>query len=485
MKEKIDKDNRYSMGDNLKSICKCIGEGKDMESALPAYVNCMEQNYYKSALVRGVMEYYMLYEVISEGSNDCIHEANDILEQLQSAVSGLFLKETGVERTLDELLNMISKAREEVIRKMEVLTAYTDIFQIYEYVLNRMEYRFKEYELPDEDIFAGKLFQYIFSIEDNAVINDKLKVVLEQLPVRMTKGRFFQLLEDSFTLYEGSDKSSVNSYVYMLRTSSMLYEPEGMDVYFEELKEVHEDLKERDFTVLTEGEYVRLMDKIGQAAEQIGKTADIYVMVQGVLNALQTAALAGVKREEKEESEDIICCKEIFAEIAKLFQKGNTDIVPEEIESKMFALEGIQEQTGEELSQLESVLPLCLADYREHAETAGLLDRVQNLRKMQQLSSASLFMSLTEEADEPAEKAYIKKEADRLIEDLSRLFQREKQPVRRAVMSAVLSKIPVFFQSAQEIQEYIQNAVNQCRDKDEKMAVMEILEGFIREEEIW
>ena len=42
---------------------------------------------------------------------------------------------------------------------MHVIAAYTDVFMIYEYVLNRVEYRFKGDIKPlDDQEFTGKFF---------------------------------------------------------------------------------------------------------------------------------------------------------------------------------------------------------------------------------------------------------------------------------------------------------------------------------------
>ena len=55
-----------------------------------------------------------------------------------------------------------------------------------------------------------------------------------------------------------------------------------------------------------------------------------------------------------------------------------------------------------------------------------------------------------------------------------------QQIVRRAVMSAVLSQLPVFFNNTDEICNYINLSLEQCNDKAERAAVIEIMKMIIQ-----
>ena len=50
------------------------------------------------------------------------------------------------------LTDKISSLRNRLIAIMESITDYVDKFKIYEYVLNRVEYRFKDDELDENTI---------------------------------------------------------------------------------------------------------------------------------------------------------------------------------------------------------------------------------------------------------------------------------------------------------------------------------------------
>ena len=78
---------------------------------------------------------------------------------------------------------------------MEAITRYVDLFELYEYALNRVEYRFKEMDrVEDDEAFARKVLRYIFESDDNSVINNRIKEIISQLPVRITKEKYYDFM---------------------------------------------------------------------------------------------------------------------------------------------------------------------------------------------------------------------------------------------------------------------------------------------------
>ena len=55
----------------------------------------------------------------------------------------------------------------------------------------------------------------------------------------------------------------------------------------------------------------------------------------------------------------------------------------------------------------------------------------------------------------------------------------------RAAMAAALSRLPMFFESIDEIGEYIRSSFESCTDQDEKETSMELLRMMIQEETMW
>ena len=92
-------------------------------------------------------------------------------------------------------MEAIAQLRSNVEYKMHILTAYTDAYEIYEYVLNRVEAAVRDEVVPvDAKGLSEKMFDYVFAENDTVVINSKLQLLMAQLPVRMTKNKFYDII---------------------------------------------------------------------------------------------------------------------------------------------------------------------------------------------------------------------------------------------------------------------------------------------------
>lgn len=83
----------------------------------------------------------------------------------------------------------------------------------------------------------------------------RLPEIVYQLPVRMSKDRFFDYLKDAFSLYKVAQKGSVDDFVYALRTVSMLDIPAGIDESFPDVRDICKELKEADYRNITKDEF--------------------------------------------------------------------------------------------------------------------------------------------------------------------------------------------------------------------------------------
>ena len=54
--------------------------------------------------------------------------------------------------------------------------------------------------------------------------------------------------------------------------------------------------------------------------------------------------------------------------------------------------------------------------------------------------------------------------------------------VLRGLMARILSSLPVFFNSIEEVEEYIQNSLAACTDADEKIVSMELIREIMVDE---
>ena len=255
-------------------IRKCVRElerGEEIDVLLPEYAKQYMIAQDSLSRIRMMMEYYMFYEMISEGLNPYVESAKETADALHGIVEQYFEKEPAmseVEKMAQDLLDL----RREVIDRMDVLTAYVDRFVVYEYVLNRIQYRFDDMEtMPSDGVFAQDLLQFIFGSRDNAVISDNIRFAVGQLPMRMTRSRYFDLIKESLSLYKDADKSSLDGFLYMFRTNAMLYRNEHMKEYFTEFVPVLEEFEQLDYDNMDEATYRQAaIDVIQKLADDVG-----------------------------------------------------------------------------------------------------------------------------------------------------------------------------------------------------------------------
>jgi hypothetical protein len=350
-------------------------------------------------------------------------------------------------------------------------------------VLNRIEYRFKHGHFPegykDED-FCRQIMQYIVSDQDNMVINTKITQVIRQLPVRMTKNHFFELVENGLSIYENNGKAGLDDFLYMIRTAATLDQPEGMEAY-RDLQEIYGHLKQADYTNIDGDTFLKLQNELKYASTFLQEVVDAYVMLTDLVNDVYTILLATPYA--MAETQELQACRSIILAVCSNFQSGDLDPLGDVIMDQLIFLEGRQEEIHEQCASMEYMLDDVLNTHGELLESLMLDAQYRALSRMMLLQSGSQFVLLDKKItdDAIADADYVAKQVSSLVAEFTQLFQNNHKMVNRAVMAAVLSELPVFFNNLQELQDYIYEALNQCRDEAEKKACIELLQEIMEE----
>lgn len=479
-------------------IRKCVRElekGENIDTLLPEYVKqymIAQDNFVRIKLM---MEYYMFYEMISEGINPYADSAKEVAEALHKTIETYFEKEPDlpeVEKMAQELLSM----RQEVIDRMDVLTAYVDRFAVYEYVLNRVQYRFDDMEtMPSDEVFAQDLLQFIFGSRDNAVISDNIRFVVGQLPMRMTRSRYFDLIKESISLYKDNDKSSLDGFLYMFRTNAMLYQNEHMNEYFTEFASILEEFDQIDYDTIDEAAYRIYAEKLRVNASKLNDISDLYMQLGSLINDMYIicAAHQYTNNEPQIEETNLVIrgvnalfCNNEESQVWKMVEEGNILQTPEDklywLGEKLTAAEGKQEKNYESTNTAGAVLEELIESRQEDIKRLGLTKDFKTLKNMFLLNSNSVFAELNEElSEEKVTEEMIEKETAALILECKEAFKGKSRMLRRAIMANTLEKMPVFFQSSQEVADYVTTSLAQCSDEAEKYAIKQILSDIIDE----
>ena len=80
---------------------------------------------------------------------------------------------------------------------------------------------------------------------------------------------------------------------------------------------------------------------------------------------------------------------------------------------------------------------------------------------------------------ELVDRVYLEKTAEAYFGQLETVFSGTSRPVMRAIMAKVLSDLPVYFHSIDEIKSYIRGSLESCGDEAEKETCKELLEELM------
>ena len=204
-----------------KKLVTDIQRDKDLDTKLPEYAELLGRQYNCYATVKGSMNYYTMKEVCDEQEDKNM----DVCKYF-ALLTGLLDRHLVKREAVDEdSMEAIAQLRSNVEFKMHILTAYTDAYEIYEYVLNRVEAAVRDEVAPvDAKGLSEKMFAYVFAENDTVVINSKLQLLMAQLPVRITKNKFYDIVNSTLNIYEEGETTSVDEFVDIEMLLSYLFD---------------------------------------------------------------------------------------------------------------------------------------------------------------------------------------------------------------------------------------------------------------------
>ncbi len=465
-----------------RELIKQINDGKNLETVLPQYAGELSGLLYEYSLLQSAMEFYSLKEIIDEEDQleeDALLVVKNLVKWMEEVLK------TGDNGSFRELhIKQIDAMRTEVTEKMNDLTMYADQLQIYEYVLNRMELEFEPGNEPiSDERFAQRLYQYIFTTKDNIQINRRIQEVVAQLPIRIMKGKYFEYIKESFNCYKDADKSSIDTFIYMLRTSGMVYSAKDNKHKSTFFDDCINTLKDMDYTCLSKEEYEECCKVLKNAVSVISRHSNFYYQLEKVLNGLYVLLLLRPYVLNVNQKVNDNCINIITSTLEHM-----DSTITEELEVKLSnlfdQLLGIQEQHIEDYQYLSGGIAIIKDSLWELAEAIAIDTHIECLILADKLCGNSIFVDIHQEMEShKVTSDYLEYQLNHLVSDLTELFKTNPQCINRAVMAATLSKLPVFFNNSREVQQYIENSLSQCQNEAEKSVAKELLLTLMAEDE--
>lgn len=459
-------------------VIKQLANKQNVEENLPKYADFMSHTYYEYSLIQLAMNLYTLQERSQEyvSTDSYVEEA---LYAIQKFTGFYVLDKKYENREKDR--NEIHEIRNRITAKMRILTSYTDALQIYEYILNRLEY---SYEMVDDDFdvdaYSQKVFQYLFHENDKMVVNSKIQMVVSQLPVRITKSRFYDILNESLKIYTGTECSSVDDFAETIRACSGLYRPEGFETEYPVLHEVLKELEGLDYLNLSQEQWQYYSDRLKEMATYIENIVTDYLLLEDIVNEVYAVMTASVY--VKEETKEMGYATKVLECVLEAM--ANETPISEMAEDCFFALEGAPEALSEKLMQGEGLLFDVWSEQQDTLKQTGLTEQYADLNLISKLLCNSIFIDLKPDVLEPeiADSLYINQVRDKLVEEFSISFASQNKLVNRARMAMVLGNVPVFFNSQQEISDYLSYSLQHCNNNSELKAVVAIIDEMMEED---
>ena len=428
---------------------------------------------YHYSFIRMTLNFYTCYEMMAEKTGEPESGVLALYARYLEILSSFLEKQ-------DMTLEGLESLRQDTIKEMEKLTAYTDIFQAYEYVMNRVEGRFMPQLVgkkpEDMETFMDEVIQYLAGTSDPADFHERFQLIISQLPVRFTKNKFFALVEEGMSVYKGAPEAGLEDMIYVLRSEALLNRPLASDGdcktgegHYQKLYHMLEEFLQTDFHTLQAAEYYHLSSELEKAGEMISIESGDILMLMDLINDLYVLLLGeGQVIMDLEETQVMT---KILKDVLTLFKEDKWREIPEETADLLPKLEGKQESSFDQWMANEISMEELAKENTPEAE---------KLWKMELLLSGSSFASLERKASEKTvDEARIRKELDQLFADIRDSWKDLPKVLTRAAMAKCLSNLPITFKSSDEAESYIRNSLDSCSDEVEKEGCIRLIRSIM------
>lgn len=455
-----------------KIIFTDIAADRDREENIIKYQKLLASALYNYSSIKLSLNFFTGLEMSDEYENEYITKI------------GLILKNTILvgKKPSDDDIKTITDLRDSITGKMKVLTSYTDALEIFEYVLNRREADIKGTTSANVDIYslADAMYRFVFSDNDKVIVNTRIQDFIAQLPVRMTKQRFLDIVTNSLSIYKGGEQESLMDFADTIRDTAIARTPDGFETEYPELFKIYSELRDADYSALDSIGYDNLSASLSKATQEIESEVTDYLMVMEIINDTLILAYTADIAEEKYRTKECDVALKILSSLA-----GSEDIykAAEETDALLPELEGTQENSYEELIPIESNLDELITSYApEFPENVSMQKNFEALRRADMLTSSSLFMDIDKNfsiVNNVADDDFVNKIKEEVTRDLSDALAGKNKYIRRSIMAKVLSTMPVFFNTQDEIKQYFEEALLGCNDNAELTACEAIVNDIM------
>ena len=333
-----------------------------------------------------------------------------------------------------------------------------------------------ESELPSD----AKITEEIMSVFSSQLKVERAMVseIAACLPVRITKNRFYDIVTDRLSVYRGGPLRSFDE------KTGALYElfrfennsPDTDESPVAQVSSLLSSLQGVKAEECSEESSRELSEKVSKIKEALKSEIAFQDLLESVLNALLVISLSS----EGDFRQEMFPASDSLSELLNACSQMYSASTDEDFEA---ARENAYRLSAELEGRPENALDAFNREYAEESRRAAKGHRsaeaekkLSMMRVMERLLSGSAYASYADIAgSESAESLNLSEsvrleKTEALLQEMSGHLNASSRLYVRHFMRAVFRLLPPVFTTQEEVETYILNALQDCRDAAEKRA---------------
>ena len=466
---------------SLGSITHQFKNGTDMNKAIADLAAAGKAHYLAFFLDNLTLEGATFFELIKETGNEKLLAAdkdlNKVVQHLTKALSDpeawLNTKPGSVTTRRKNLI----KFRDELSDHVAVIAAYDDMLGMYGHILVR-KMDWEEDTESNDEAFAGELINFIFEYEDSVSINDRIKSIYGELPVRMSRMKFQEWVEKALIGMKGVSVRDLANYTEYLKET---YWPESVKGYgsvlpsmFDAMLKIGGEMTD----ILGQDNIDRLYDQVLELKRIIEDSVNLYTFTASVLNNM-IGVLSVLDETSLEASES---GQRFVENMGRLSDRRKEDEIIDDVlvaafDKMSLTFDSFMTDNG----RYDGLFEEAKTGWIDLIVEMDLQETYDRLSGLYVLHSSSYFAPLSVEGQDltPVDEKFLASVTKSLVADLDEANKESSRDLKRARMANVLGVLNIIHRTPQEVHTYILNALTGCRDAKEKAACKKLLTEMI------
>lgn len=221
---------------------------------------------------------------------------------------------------------------------------------------------------------------------------------------------------------------------------------------------------------------MNFLKNLSELTAYIDANVSANMMMQELINDV----LLVLYTSESQENDDITAiCREIVSETNLMFTGKFAHKTNEELEAMFVKLEGKQEELYHNIMNYD-IVDQILDKNKDDIIRNNLEKTYEKVSRLPLLNSDSLFVEFDKKQDkDKVNEEYLEKVKENLYKEFIDKFANSQRLIKKSIMSATLSELPVFFNNISELQDFVYNCLKGCTDMAEKKGCLEIISSMI------